>query len=111
MQFIAEVDRGRMIGTIHACLQEGGAFVLCEKVYSPDAKFQNMIDFMYLEYKRQFFSTKELIDKEKELRHLAKLKTEEQIIDELTSEGLFGDIQVFWRNFNFIGIVAIKKAI
>ena len=66
------------------------------------------MDSLYLDYKRQFFSEKELVDKEQELRHLAKLQTEEDIINNLKEVG-FKNIQIFWRNFNFIGLVAIKK--
>ena len=67
------------------------------------------MDFMYLDYKSQFFSEKELLEKEQELRHLAKLQTEEDIINNLKEVG-FKNIQIFWRNFNFIGLVAIKKS-
>jgi tRNA (cmo5U34)-methyltransferase len=108
MQFINESDRLRVLDEIYNIqLNKGGALILCEKVFSPDAKFQNMMDSLYLDYKRQFFSEKELVDKEQELRHLAKLQTEETIMQNLKSIG-FSDIQMFWRNFNFIGLVAIK---
>ena len=109
LQFIPEADRERMLDDIfNYDLIKGGGFVLCEKVFSPDAKFQNMMDFMYMGYKRQFFSEEELLDKEQVLRKLAKLDTEETIINNLKKVG-FKDIQVFWRNFNFIGLIAIKK--
>ena len=108
MQFINESDRLRVLYEIYdQQLNKGGALILCEKVFSPNAKFQNMMDSLYLDYKRQFFSEKELVDKEQELRHLAKLQTEETIMQNLKSIG-FSDIQMFWRNFNFIGLVAIK---
>ena len=110
MQFIEENDRLKLLKEIYKkSLRVGGALVLCEKVFSPDAKFQNMMDFMYMDYKSQFFSEKELLEKEQELRHLAKLQTEEDIINNLKEVG-FKNIQIFWRNFNFIGLVAIKKS-
>ena len=110
MQFIEENDRLKLLDEFYnKSLRIGGALVLCEKVFSPDAKFQNMMDFMYLDYKSQFFSEKELLEKEQELRHLAKLQTEEDIINNLKEVG-FKNIQIFWRNFNFIGLVAIKKS-
>jgi len=110
MQFIDENDRVKLLDEIYnKSLRIGGALILCEKVFSPDAKFQNMMDFMYMDYKSQFFSEKELLEKEQELRHLAKLQTEEDIINNLKEVG-FKNIQIFWRNFNFIGLVAIKKS-
>jgi len=109
MQFIEENDRLKLLDELYnKSLRIGGALVLCEKVFSPDAKFQNMMDFMYMDYKSQYFSEKQLLEKEQELRHLAKLQTEEDIINNLKEVG-FKNIQIFWRNFNFIGLVAIKK--
>jgi tRNA (cmo5U34)-methyltransferase len=65
------------------------------------------MDFLYYDYKRKNFSDKHILDKEQELRHLAKLTNEELLINQLTSIGFEG-IQVFWRNFNFIGVIAMK---
>ena len=52
MQFINESDRLRVLDEIYNIqLNKGGALILCEKVFSPDAKFQNMMDSLYLDYK------------------------------------------------------------
>ena len=48
------------------------------------------------------------MDKEQELRHLAKNTTETLLINQLRNIGFRG-IQVFWRNFNFIGVLAMKR--
>lgn len=106
-QFIPERDRLALMKKIYDNLVEGGAFVFSEKVFSMNSKMQNMMEFLYYDYKKQNFSEKEILDKEQELRHLAKLTNEDLLIKQLLSIGFRG-IQVFWRNFNFIGVIAMK---
>lgn len=107
-QFIPERDRLSIMKKIYDNLIEGGAFVFSEKVFSKYSKIQNMMEFLYYDHKRRGFSEKEILDKEQELRHLAKLTTEELLFNQLKSIG-FNVTQVFWRNFNFIGVIAIKS--
>jgi tRNA (cmo5U34)-methyltransferase len=106
-QFIPERDRLALMKKIYDNLVEGGAFVFSEKVFSMNSKIQNMMEFLYYDYKKQNFTEKEILDKEQELRHLAKLTNEDLLIKQLLSIGFRG-IQVFWRNFNFIGVIAMK---
>ena len=110
LQFIAEQDRTKIIKRIYEGLIEGGAFIFSEKVYSLNPKIQNMLDMIYYDYKKKSFSEKEILDKEQELRHLMKLTTEHKLIRSCESVGFKG-IQVFWRNFNFIGVLAIKRPV
>lgn len=109
LQFIPERKRITVLQKIFDSLIEGGGFVFSEKLLSADAKVQNMMDFMYYDYKRQHFTEKQILDKEVELRHLAKLTNEQLLIQQLTDIG-FSCIQSFWRNFNFTGMIAIKPA-
>jgi len=57
-------------------LIDGGAFVRSEKIFAQNAKVQDMMNSLYYDLKKQSFSEQEILDKEKELRHLAKLTTE-----------------------------------
>jgi tRNA (cmo5U34)-methyltransferase len=106
-QFIPERYRKEILQKIFNNLTEGGALIFSEKVYSEESRIQSMMEFMFYDHKQRGFTAKEILSKERQLRHMAKLTTEKVIIDLLRSIG-FGPIQVFWRNFNFIGIVAIK---
>jgi len=106
-QFIPERRRLPLMEKIYANLIEGGAFVFSEKLLSVGGKIQNMMEFMYYDYKKEHFSEKEILDKEIELRHLAKLTNEDLLIKQLLGVG-FRQIQTFWRNFNFVGMVALK---
>jgi len=107
-QFLAERDRLSLMQRIFNNLEDGGAFVTAEKIFSKNAKVQDMVDSLYYDFKLQSFSEKEILDKETELRHLAKLTTETLLITQLRSIGFRG-IQIFWRNFNFIGVLAMKR--
>lgn len=108
MQFIEEDEKLKLLDEIfNKSLRVGGALILCEKIVTPDKKFQNMMDFMYKKYMSQFFYEDDILKKEKELRHLAKLQTEEDIINNLKKIG-FRNIEIFWKNLNFIGLVGIK---
>jgi tRNA (cmo5U34)-methyltransferase len=106
-QFISERHRLPLMKKIFDNLMEGGAFVFSEKVLSISGKIQNMMEFIYYDYKKQFFSEKQILDKEMELRHLAKLTNEDLLIKQLLGVG-FRYIQPFWRNHNFVGYIALK---
>jgi len=107
-QFLPEKDRWNLLKKIYDNLVDGGGFITSEKIFSNNAKVQNMMEFLYYDFKRKAFSEKEILDKEQELRHLAKNTTEHLLIDQLRNIGFRG-IQVFWRNFNFIGVLAMKR--
>ena len=66
-----------------------------------------MMEFLYFDYKRKNFTEKEILDKEQELRHLAKNTNEELLRKQLKSVGFEG-VQCFWRNHNFAGFIARK---
>jgi tRNA (cmo5U34)-methyltransferase len=106
-QFLPERHRLPLMKKIYDNLVEGGSFVFSEKVLSISGKIQNMMEFMYYDYKLQNFSEKQILDKERELRHLAKLTNEDLLIKQMLEIG-FRYIQPFWRNFNFIGYIALK---
>ena len=87
---------------------DDGAFVWSEKIFSQHAKVQDMMDRIYYDFEEISFSEKEILDKEKELRHLAKNTAETLLVNQLRNIG-FRSIQVFWRNFNFIVVLAMKR--
>ena len=107
LQFLSERERPNLFRKVFNSLVIGGGFVLSEKLLSDDGKTQNMMDFLYYDFKRSNFSEKEILDKEVELRHLSKSISEQQLLNQLKSVG-FSKIQTFWRNFNFVGLVCFK---
>tara|TARA_Y100001934_G_C12282927_1_gene740866 strand:- start:608 stop:1516 length:909 start_codon:yes stop_codon:yes gene_type:complete len=107
LQFIAEKDRLRLLQKIYENLVDGGAFIFSEKVFSDNSKLDDMLSSIYYDFKRQSFTEKEILDKEHELRHLAKLTNEKILVQQLRSIGFRG-VQPFWRNHNFVGYTALK---
>lgn len=66
-----------------------------------------MLTFMSYDYKRNNFSDTDILDKEKQLRHMLKPNKRCEIIDMCRKAG-FSVIEQFWQNFNFVGFIAIK---
>ena len=109
LQFMPKTNRQQIIDRIYEALVKGGAFIFSEKIFSTDSQLQEMMQFCYYDYKRQFYSAEELLDKEVNLRHMMKPLTYEELIDMIQQAG-FESVQPFWQNFNFVGIIAIKKS-
>ena len=108
LQFMPKTNRQQIIDRIYECLVKGGAFIFSEKIFSSDSQLQEMMQFCYYDYKRQFYTAEELLDKEINLRHMMKPLTYDELIEMVKKAG-FESIQPFWQNYNFIGIIAIKK--
>jgi len=107
LQFMPPKDRTHIISQIYNGLNHGGAFVFSEKTFSCDPQIQDMMTFMFYDYKRQFFTEKEILDKEVQLRHMMKPNTKTEIFDMCHKAGF--TTHVFWQNFNFVGVIALKK--
>ena len=109
LQFMPKTNRQMIMDRIYEALVKGGAFIFSEKIFSTDSQLQEMMQFCYYDYKRQFYSAEELLDKEVNLRHMMKPLTYEELIGMIQQAG-FESVQPFWQNFNFVGIIAIKKS-
>jgi tRNA (cmo5U34)-methyltransferase len=107
MQFLNRISRDRYCKTIYNGLNEGGAFILCEKIYQDDGMMQEVLSFSHYDYKCNHFTEEEIIKKEKDLRYIMKPNTLQQNMDLLNNAG-FKTITTFWQSYNFIGIIAIK---
>jgi tRNA (cmo5U34)-methyltransferase len=111
LQFLPERDRLPLLKRIYEGLNEGGALIMSEKVHAKNAKFQEMLTFIYYDFKKKNFSEKEILDKERSIRDQMKLWSEYKIFEMLQSAGFrSSNVQLFWRNHLFIGILAFKPA-
>lgn len=111
LQFLPEADRLALVKKVYEGLNDGGALILSEKVLAKNAKFQDMLAFTYYDYKRKSFSEKEILDKERSIRDQMHLWSEFKIFEMLRSAGFKpNNMQLFWRNHLFVGIVAMKQA-
>ncbi len=107
MQFLSRKSRQNYCDTIYNGLNNGGAFILCEKIYQEDGLLQEIIAFTHYDYKKCNFSSEEILSKEVDLRHIMKPNTMEENIELLKNAG-FNKITQFWQSYNFVGLIAIK---
>jgi len=109
LQFMPPRHRCEVLQNIYKGLNDGGAFIFSEKLVCEDPRLQDMITKSYYDYKRTKFTTEEIMDKEKTLRHMMKLNTWKELSSNLNRAGFsFERIQPFWQNQIFIGAIAIK---
>jgi tRNA (cmo5U34)-methyltransferase len=107
MQFLKRSSRLNYCKTVFEGLNEGGAFILCEKIYQDNGLLQEVMAFSHYDYKRQNFESEEILSKEVDLRYIMKPNTLEQNIELLKKVG-FSKVTQFWQSYNFIGLIAIK---
>jgi tRNA (cmo5U34)-methyltransferase len=111
LQFLSERDRLPLVRKIFEGLNEGGALILSEKVHAKNAKIQEMLTFLHYDFKRSSFSSDEILNKEKSIRDQMHLWSEYKIFEMLRAAGFASNnLQLFWRNHSFIGILAWKQA-
>jgi len=108
LQFMPQYSRQDVINKIYEGLNVGGAFIFSEKTFSDDAQIQDMMTFCYYDYKSQFYTEKEIIEKERNLRYLMKPNKISELLSMCETAG-FNSVQPFWQNFNFVGFIAIKR--
>lgn len=107
LQFMPRADRQDTLNKVYEALNPGGAFIFAEKTYSCSSKVQDMLTFMYYDFKRESFDAKDIMDKEQTLRNMLKPNTWSELNEMLTEAG-FDSVQTFWQNHLFVGAIAIK---
>jgi len=109
LQFMPPRHRREVLTQIYKGLNYGGAFIFAEKTVCEDPRLQDMMTFNYYDYKRKNFTTEDIMDKERTLRHMMKPNTWKELNSNLNIAGFsFDQIQPFWRNQIFVGAIAIK---
>ena len=108
IQFIHPKLRQQLFDKIYESLNWGGAFLLYEKVRANDARFQDIISNLYMEYKLdQGYSAEEIIGKSKSLKGVLEPFSTQGNIDMLKRAG-FVDILSVQKYMNFEGFLVIK---
>ena len=107
LQFMPQRDRQDVIDCIYNGLQKGGAFIFAEKTVSESARIHEIRTFTYYDFKRESFTTDDIMDKERTLRHMMKPNTRSELIDMVSRAG-FEHVDSFWQNHAFTGFIAIK---
>jgi tRNA (cmo5U34)-methyltransferase len=108
MQFVPPHVRQELFNKIYKSLNWGGGFILFEKVRAPDARFQDMMQTLYADFKLdQNFSAEEIIAKTKSLKGVLEPFSTQGNLDLLKRAG-FVDVMTVFKYICFEGFLAIK---
>ncbi|MHC6157817.1 methyltransferase [Bradyrhizobium elkanii] len=108
LQFLRPIDKRPLLRRIYDGLVEGGALIIAEKTLAENSRMQDALTFPYYDYKlKRGFTPDNILDKERSLRGQMTLWTETELGSALNQVG-FGQLQTIWKNFLFVGVLAIK---
>jgi len=108
MQFVPPCSRQETFNRIYEALNWGGAFIIFEKVRACDARFQDMMQAIYTDYKlEQGYTPDEIIAKAKSLKGTLEPFSTQGNLDLLKRAG-FVDIMTVSKYVCFEGFLAIK---
>jgi tRNA (cmo5U34)-methyltransferase len=109
LQFIRPIYREQLLQNIYNGLNPGGALILVEKILAEESNFNRDFIKYYYNYKRRNnYSDMEISQKREALENvLIPYKLSENIF--LLRDKGFINCEVFFKWYNFAGIIAIKK--
>ena len=101
IQFINPSIRQNIFNKIFKSLRWGGGFLLFEKVRAPDARFQDMMSQIYIEYKiDQKYTPEEILSKSMSLKGVLEPFSTNANIQMMKRAG-FKDISTVFKFLNF----------
>ncbi len=108
LQFLPIADRDEMVGTICQGMNDGGVFVLSEKIEDDDQKIEDLlVDLHHEQKKRNAYSDSEINRKRAAIENVLIPETLETHRARLSAAG-FNHVGVWLRQFNFVSLVAFK---
>lgn len=109
LQFVRPMNREKLLKSIFSGLISGGILILVEKILAEDSIFNRDFIKYYYNYKRRNdYSEMEISQKREALENiLIPYKLSENII--LLRETGFVHCEVFFKWYNFVGLIAVKK--
>jgi tRNA (cmo5U34)-methyltransferase len=108
LQFVRPLNRERLLTEIHRGLNADGSLILVEKVVGEDPGFnRQFIDFYYEMKRRHGYSELEISQKREALENVLVPYTLQENLQLLARAG-FRRTEVFFKWYNFCGIVASK---
>ena len=108
LQFIRPLNRERLVQQIYDGMNDNGCLILTEKVLGEDSLFNRLFIKYYYDMKRRHnYSDMEISQKREALENvLIPYKLEEN--KELLKKCGFKLVDVFFKWYNFCGIIAVK---
>ncbi len=108
LQFVRPLHRERVLKDVFRGLNDGGCFILIEKVIGEDSLFSRLFIEYYYEFKRRNgYSDLEIAQKREALENVLVPYRLNENLALLESVG-FRTSEVFFKWYNFCGIVAVK---
>jgi tRNA (cmo5U34)-methyltransferase len=108
LQFVRPLYRDRMVADIVRGMNDRGCLVLIEKLTSADTLFNRLFIKYYYDMKRRNgYSEVEIAQKREALENVLIPYRLEENVEMLRGAG-FRSVEVFFRWYNFCGIVAVK---
>ena len=108
LQFILPKYRQAVFDKIYQALNWGGAFIFFEKIRAPDARFQDILNQIYMEYKvDNNYTPEEIFNKSRSLKGVLEPFSENANIEFLQRAG-FKDYMSIAKYLCFEGFIAIK---
>jgi len=108
LQFVPPKHRQNVIKAIYEALEWGGAFIWFEKVRASDARFQDIFNLLYIDYKlEQGYAPDEIVAKARSLKGVMEPFSSEGNRDLLARAG-FVDVLPVFKHLCFEGVLAIK---
>jgi tRNA (cmo5U34)-methyltransferase len=109
LQFVRPIYRERLLKDIYDGLNPGGVLILVEKILAEENNFnRDFINYYYNYKRRNNYSELEISQKREALENvLVPYKLSENIT--LLRDQGFAHCEVFFKWYNFAGLVAVKK--
>jgi tRNA (cmo5U34)-methyltransferase len=111
LQFVRPINREKLLKQILEGLVPGGVVILVEKILAEESAYnRDFIKYYYNMKRRNHYSEMEISQKREALENvLIPYKLSENII--MLKEAGFGHCEVFFKWYNFCGIIAEKKIV
>jgi tRNA (cmo5U34)-methyltransferase len=109
LQFVRPIYREQLLKNIYDGLNSGGVLILVEKILAEDSLFnRDFINYYYNYKRRNNYSELEISQKREALENvLIPYKLSEDIA--ILRDTGFSHCEVFFKWYNFAGLVAVKK--
>ena len=109
LQFVRPIYRERLIKTIYDGLNKDGVLIVIEKILAEESSFnRDFIKYYYDMKRRHHYSEMEISQKREALENvLIPYKLSEDNL--LLREAGFAHVELFFKWYNFAGLIAVKK--
>lgn len=110
LQFVRPIYRAQLLSNIAQSLNDGGVLIMVEKILAEDSNInRDFIKYYYSHKRRNHYSEIEIAQKREALENiLIPYKLSENMT--LLLENGFSHSEVFFKWYNFVGILAVKRA-